>query len=809
MIRRFVLLAATFAAAPALAVEGGPIRSGEHADFSRLVLPIEPETEWNVEARAGGATLFFPGKALNFGTAGIFDRIPRSRIRDVRSTAGPEGTLVEVDLGCACRIGARFVDGRVLAFDVVDPGAEIVLDNGSGADRAVVLEPLAPGASGTGETPQAADSPEAPRRLRADEVASAERSLIEQFERAARQGLIQLSDAGLPEAPGSEPPEPEAPAAPRPADAVDKTEALAFSGAGETVSPMPIPASPNAPEATVSPALPLGSQEDEPETIDTLAALARHEQVEARTVFDRDGQSAARREATPPVPSACLGDARMDVASWTDGQPLHRQIPALSRLMVGEFDRPNADAIGDLARLYIRYSFGVEAGALLTSFDVRFEDRALLLQLARAVEAQPLETDGPLTVAAPCPGRHGLWQALGGAVPAFRDAEHFRGIEDAFAEMPPDLRNLLGPRLAGRLLDEGRPEEARRIHDITRRPGQAASVDMQLIGGRLAAAEGDPVEGVRRLNALVEKNAYNSVEALTYLVKVALEADLAIPDRVILDLRSAALEQRRSEREPVLRALLARALARKGELAAAIEEILAARRDLPDTAPLFEAVAASVLAAADPGIVGPSLYARTVIEHAALIGPAPENDGARRSIAGHLLDLGLANAALDVLRPATARGEMQARLLAAEAHLRLGAGDAARDLLDGLPGTEAAGLRARAYALAGEYALAVATLEDAGLKADARRYVWPSGEWKAAREAAGSPERAAMATYMAARTGQAPAPAPSENPDELAPTEAFQEPLPPLDRPSLGAARSLLATSRQVGGFVEGLLKPK
>ena len=63
-----------------------------------------------------------------------------------------------------------------------------------------------------------------------------------------------------------------------------------------------------------------------------------------------------------------------------------------------------------------------------------------------------------------------------------------------------------------------------------------------------------------------------------------------------------------------------------------------------------------------------------------------------------------------------------------------------------------------------------------------------------------------MAAYMTVRAGAAAAPAPSPDPAALRPEAAFQEPLPPLDRPSLDAARRLLATGDKVGGFVEGVL---
>jgi hypothetical protein len=51
-------------AAPLAAAEGGPIRGGEHDGFTRVVLTIEPTTEWSLETSAERAVLRFPGRRL-------------------------------------------------------------------------------------------------------------------------------------------------------------------------------------------------------------------------------------------------------------------------------------------------------------------------------------------------------------------------------------------------------------------------------------------------------------------------------------------------------------------------------------------------------------------------------------------------------------------------------------------------------------------------------------------------------------------------------------------------------------------------
>jgi tetratricopeptide (TPR) repeat protein len=405
-----------------------------------------------------------------------------------------------------------------------------------------------------------------------------------------------------------------------------------------------------------------------------------------------------------------------------------------------------------------------------------------------------------------CPGAHGLWSAIGGTGPAFRDAAQFASIHAAFAELPPDLRTLVGPGLVARLLDAGETEAARLIHDTTTRPDQPRTSALTIVGARLAAAEGDPQAGIRGLSALIEANSAEVPEALIPLVRLSIDAGLALPERHVTDLRAAALQARGTARAADLRLLLAEALAGRNDLVEAIAEIRSALIDLPGD-PRFSELAVAVLAAAEPELVGRAVYAETVLANTTLISAKPANDAARQAIARRLVDLGLPQTARDMIEPAAGRDDGAARLLLAETWLRTRDAEKARGILAGLEGPEAARLTAEALALDGAYAEAGALLRDAGLPEDADGYAWSSGDWSHARgEAAPDAERKAMAEFMVAQTTPEEVRPASPDPATLGATEAFVEPLPALERPSLDAARRLLATGRQVEGFVQALL---
>jgi hypothetical protein len=763
------LLAGTGTAA---AQEGGPIRTGEHASFSRIVMTIEPTTEWSLDLGAREATVLFPGREIAFGTDEVWQRIPRTRVTAIHPVRREDGTAVRIALGCDCRVTASFVGARHLALDIHDSasaaGAAASPAEGVRSDDAIEADDSR---RIGGSTANEAAAPS---------LAEAELALRGQVARAAEQGVVALDDA--PAEGGIRQPRPLAP---------ERDPAVPASASRPVASPEQGDSDPLRPAARPSASEPAGPAAAAAEDRDALHAQV---QIEATTVFDRSGPG---RTSGPAPHPACRPDEALDVARWSDGRPLPDQTVELRRLLVGEFDRPNGAVVRDLARLHIRYGLGAEAAEILRGFDAEVEERALLADLARVVENRA--PDGPLARDIACPGRHGLWLAVAGQPAMIASERHFRSMRTALEEMPPALRALVGPELVGRFLGAGRIEQARILHDVVVRPGVEVDAAMRLASGRLAAAERRLPDAESWLSGLVEANAPNAGDAVLALVRARLASGAGVPESWITDLRVLALEQRRSEREPQARELIAEAMARNGNLRGAFGELVALAADRPDAVASVEAVAARLLAEADPGAVGRAAYAEVAIGHAAMVSEAPANDPLRVAVGARLLDLGLPGPALAIVAPAEARGSEAARLVAARARLALGTGEVVLATLAGLEGGEAALLRARAHALEGDFDAAAAEMGATGLPDAALPYAWAGGDWD---RAAGSADavRAAMAAWMAGGT-EAATPA-----DTLTPEAVFRRPPPALDRPSLAAARSLLENGREVGGLLAAVL---
>jgi hypothetical protein len=523
----------------------------------------------------------------------------------------------------------------------------------------------------------------------------------------------------------------------------------------------------------------------DPAAEDTIPS---HAQVEAMTVFDRD------RPVKAPPPPGCLPDDHFDLAAWTQaGMGFAEQRAAAEARLLTEFDAANVEALATLTRLYIRFGLGREAGGLLAAFSSPFPDRALLADLARVVafEGPAPDAAGPLLAPLDCPGAHGLWQTLAGRAPGAGDA----GIDRAFAKLPADARLLLGPAYVSRRLGAGDLPEAKRILDLVSRAGGAETPNLTFARAEVLAAERRPSEAARLFRDLAYAESPQAREALIRYARITLATGAPTP-ALATDLGIAAHLSHGEPTRPELLALSAETLGQTGDPAGALNALAAARAAYPARSERFTGAATRLLAGT-ASADGAADWARLVLDHRALLSRERAAIPDRLAIARRLLEIGLPAEALDLVAPLlTGAGAAEARMIAAEAELRLGHPDFARALIEGAETPDATALRARAEARGGAYAAAVGTLTAAGLEAEAAPYVFSAGDWSRARSSA-DPEERTLATYMARAT-------PSE---DATPAEAaFAAPLPRLDRPSLAAPRDLLANSTAVADFIRDLL---
>ena len=100
-----------------------PVRTGEHAEFTRVVVPLPAESLWQFKQTGRRATLSILGQEVNFDTSQSFARIPRTRLSALRPRRG----ALDLELACDCVIRAAQDLPQLVVLDiqaaVADQGA--------------------------------------------------------------------------------------------------------------------------------------------------------------------------------------------------------------------------------------------------------------------------------------------------------------------------------------------------------------------------------------------------------------------------------------------------------------------------------------------------------------------------------------------------------------------------------------------------------------------------------------------------------------------------------------------------------------
>ncbi len=384
------------------------MKSGEHADFSRLVLEFESPAAWQLGRIEGGYALRLTAPVPEFDLSGVFDFMPKTRVEDVVETAQGLQFVVR----CECHADAFDYRPGILVIDIKDGPAPA-----SARFEERFAEDLAGGtARGAADDPTPVPAPRPPQfRATAPAVGRADvaRSRAPDFGLGLSLGSGGASSA-LPISPVS---------LPSPDQSVAR-QAL-VEGFARAMSQGLL-----TPTATGGEVLPDGTTTSEQPVGFTL-----------RLGTDLPGNPEVPVSAEKCDPANAYDLARLS-ENETPGSMISLANTFLAEAPPGEETQSSVSA----ARLYLRLGFGAEAQAALRVYGAESEEAEILAEIAGIIDA-PGEASAPiLELRASCPNAAALWALLSGA--ADLEDLDIQAAEAAFSALPGDLRRHLGPAVS-------------------------------------------------------------------------------------------------------------------------------------------------------------------------------------------------------------------------------------------------------------------------------------------------------------------------------------------------------------------------
>lgn len=468
MTRVLFLLAVL--AAPAFG-QTARVISGEHADFTRLVVELPEPRDWTV-GRTSMGYAFGTGASSQpaYDLSRVWERIPKTRLQALR--ADPDSGALLLTLACPCHVFPFEYRPGVIVLDIKDGPAPTgsVFET---AFAALAADPLPPaeGPAGydwidlamTGPATRSADPP-LPLATGSISLDPLRDELLEQISRGAAEGVVDM----------------ELPAKPSEVPAQDGRD-LPWARIG----------------------------------IGDLPGIAIHDpKADSTLSVEGDG---------------CAPDAALALPEWGADRPALDLLVEARSGLYGEFDALDVEAALRAVRLHLYLGFGAEAAqyaALLTTETLTEEEGetlALYESMARLVEGE-LDPATPFATMLGCDGPAALWASLAHDQFPHGSRLNTDAILLSFLALPPHLRRALGPPLADKFLAADDPSAARLIRDAVERIPHVPAAEVARLDASADLRADRPAEARDHAKAALT-DGDQSLDSLTLLVQ-AHQADM-------------------------------------------------------------------------------------------------------------------------------------------------------------------------------------------------------------------------------------------------------------------------------------------
>lgn len=500
---RYLALIIAFMLPFRLLAEQASIQTGEHADFTRVVVSIPAGAEWRLGRNAEGYLLRVTG-VTSYDLTGFFNLIPRARIRDANVGAAPD--LLQLVVDCLCYADAFLDRPDILVIDLISGAAP----NNAAFEQPFVQAPEPVSAIPALQRYRVAENRLLPfvttRNPAADAPPSQDTTSVEPARAAEARDNRRIFADEIDENrsnPG------DAKRADLDALAQSITESLARGLSQGVLRPDLDPQRAQPPGIAFQDIIPPG--------------------IETRSGIDPSAIPPNPRIARTQEGQVCPPDVFFDIAAWGDTSPFSEQLGRLRSDFIGEFDRLDEASLLAKARLFVHFGFGREAIQTLALDGALSLERRYLIGLAQIIDEDPL-TPGLFDRLVSCPAPVALWALLAAGDGGLDGVVDAPSVLRAFKALPLHLQSHLGPRLSERFLAIGDEDSA--LQSLAKAVAEPEPrVDAQLAEAALLADIGETEQANANLTALARAENRTTPAAMAAFLRAATADDVVVTDQ--------------------------------------------------------------------------------------------------------------------------------------------------------------------------------------------------------------------------------------------------------------------------------------
>jgi hypothetical protein len=427
MIRALLLLLCL--ASPG-AAETARVLSGDHEDFTRLVIELPQATGWIVGRTKLGYAFAAKGEVQpDYDISAVWERISRSRLQDL--AVDPATGALDLSLACECHIFPFEYGPGVIVLDIKpgQPPAASAFEAGFPQPALAVASAATDSAANgydwldrTERLEDARDVGVLPLPLNTGTVSldPLRDELLEQIARGAVDGIVDMELPGKPQV-------------------------------------VPAADNGNLPWSQIR----IGEQ---PGVI-----------VLNPDGFDDDDKPVAE----------CPERELLDLPAWGSGKPVNDLLAEARADLFVEFDSADPEAVLRSVRSLLYLGFGAEARQHAAFLEPSAAPTELALYLSMAIIVDGgSDPQTPFAAMLDCDGPAALWAALAHDHLPRKGRLNRDAAVQAFLALPAHLRQHLGPGLAEKFLTQGDAEAARMIRDAINRAPNADNVAIAVLDAR-------------------------------------------------------------------------------------------------------------------------------------------------------------------------------------------------------------------------------------------------------------------------------------------------------------------------------------
>ncbi|SPH19359.1 hypothetical protein ASD8599_00084 [Ascidiaceihabitans donghaensis] len=509
-----------------------PVRTGDHDNFTRVVLSVPSSKNWIEEVSGRVIIIKIPDHKVGFDTSKAFDRIGRDRISSFKANS----SNLEIQMECDCTVESYRTVKNLIVLDIFDQNdvvnANLQVDQVDFAHLGArnLQLPKAPKEEFEVNAPRAQKEPPVDvgqvrnmnenatetslKMENGGSLKGVREILLQEFGSSATRGILSVSSA-LP--------------------------------AGEERSPQ----------------IDLSIFDENLED-----SLERSEvgspNIEVSSSSDLLNTSAAQQIIQSS--GFCADADLLQISQWGEKYFPISEVGKLRSAIFDELQQVEPQEVLKLAKLYLHLGFGAEAAATLNLVPSLKKNHPELYAIAEIMEFSKSSNGKFFKDMESCNSAAAMWALFSNNISEIRSAEvNTDAVIFALNDLPISLRENLAPTISNQLLALDLSAAADLALRTLERSSEFSTVDVVLARSNLDTVDNSPQESKKNLRYVIDSNTLQSAEALIKLIDLEFENDGQISEQQLILASAYTMELRRHDLSHEIQRAFILALTMNGE----------------------------------------------------------------------------------------------------------------------------------------------------------------------------------------------------------------------------------------------------